>query len=138
MVGVLKPGDPVLITASDRLHRVGFIVSILGGDGVIVQPTAFDGSPLQTPAELRHSVLAANTVRLRDIPSGQVEGSVLLQQSGAGGVVASQIIGPTSNGRCTATVGLYASKRVVGARQSILLADWHSATHIADAIESHR
>lgn len=133
---MLKPDDPVLITAYDRLHRVGFVVSILDGGGVIVQPAAFDGSALRAPAEARHSVLASNTVRLRDIPSDTIAGGVLLKQGGPGGVLAAQLIAPTAEGRWTAMVGLYSKDRVDGARESIALADWHTASAVADAIES--
>jgi len=41
---MLQPNDPVLITAYDRLHRVGFVVLIQSGGGPIVQVTGFDGT----------------------------------------------------------------------------------------------
>jgi hypothetical protein len=92
--------DPVLIIASNRLHRVGYVISA-GGGNAIVQCTAFDRSPLEYPGEARHSTPAGNVVLLRDLPIGPDAGGVLLKQADGAGVLAasSSPLGGTGHGR---------------------------------------
>jgi hypothetical protein len=135
----VQPNEAVLITAADRLHRVGYVLSTPGEDGVLFQSTAFDGSPLEYPSEARHSVRERDVVRLHDIPSGGVAGDVVLCQAGGGGVTAAELIAAEVNGTWTATVGLYRDGRVApGVRQSVDLTDWRTPQEIAAAIESQR
>jgi hypothetical protein len=134
----VQPNEAVLITAADRLHRVGYVLSTPGDDGVLFQSTAFDGSPLEYPGEARHSVRDRDVVRLHDIPSGRVAGDVVLRQAGGGGVMAAELIAEV-NGTWNATVGLYRDGRVAsGVRQPVDLTDWRTPQEIAAAIESRR